>query len=108
CAAACACAPTAASAQRATLLLPPCWALTNSPSAPPSSSRSVATWRASATSTPVPPALLRTDRRQQTRCDACLDLGPMLAAPPDGGKAGATHWQGKRNLRPEDHPPIDD
>ncbi|HEY1500386.1 MAG TPA: glutamate synthase large subunit [Acidobacteriaceae bacterium] len=50
----------------------------------------------------------RTDLLEQTRFDGCLDLGPMLAAPPDGGKAGATHWQGKRNLRPEDHPPIDD
>jgi glutamate synthase domain-containing protein 2/glutamate synthase domain-containing protein 1/glutamate synthase domain-containing protein 3 len=53
-------------------------------------------------------AIGRTDLLEQTRFDGCLDLGPMLAAPPDGGKAGATHWQGKRNLRPEDHPPIDD
>jgi glutamate synthase (NADPH/NADH) large chain len=53
-------------------------------------------------------AVGRTDLLEQTRFDGCLDLGPMLAAPPDGGKAGATHWQGRRNLRPEDHPPIDD
>jgi glutamate synthase domain-containing protein 2/glutamate synthase domain-containing protein 1/glutamate synthase domain-containing protein 3 len=50
----------------------------------------------------------RTDLLEQTRFDGCLDLGPMLGAPPDGGKAGARHWQGRRNLRPEDHPPIDD
>jgi glutamate synthase (NADPH/NADH) large chain len=53
-------------------------------------------------------AIGRTDLLEQTRFDGCLDLGPMLGAPPDGGKAGATHWQGRRNLRPEDHPPIDD
>ena len=53
-------------------------------------------------------AIGRTDLLEQTRFDGCLDLGPMLAAPPDGGQAGVTHWQGKRNLRPEDHPPIDD
>jgi glutamate synthase domain-containing protein 2/glutamate synthase domain-containing protein 1/glutamate synthase domain-containing protein 3 len=53
-------------------------------------------------------AIGRTDLLEQVRFDGCLDLRPMLAAPPDGGKAGATHWQGKRNLRPEDHAPIDD
>ena len=53
-------------------------------------------------------AVGRTDLLEQTRFDGCLDLGPMLAAPPDGGKAGARHWQGRRNLRPEDHAPIDD
>jgi glutamate synthase (NADPH/NADH) large chain len=53
-------------------------------------------------------AIGRTDLLEQTRFDGCLDLGPMLAAPPNGGKAGARHWQGRRNLRPEDHPPIDD
>jgi glutamate synthase (NADPH/NADH) large chain len=53
-------------------------------------------------------AIGRTDLLEQTRFDGCLDLGPMLAAPPDGGKVGTTHWQGKRNLRPEDHAPIDD
>ncbi len=53
-------------------------------------------------------AIGRTDLLEQVRFDGCLDLRPMLAAPADGGKAGATHWQGKRNLRPEDHAPIDD
>jgi glutamate synthase (NADPH/NADH) large chain len=53
-------------------------------------------------------AIGRTDLLEQTRFDGCLDLRPMLAAPPDGGPAAATHWQGRRNLRPEDHPPIDD
>ena len=53
-------------------------------------------------------AIGRTDLLEQTRFDGCLDLSPMLGAPPDGGKAGATHWQGRRNLRPEDHAPIDD
>jgi glutamate synthase (NADPH/NADH) large chain len=53
-------------------------------------------------------AIGRTDLLEQTRFDGCLDLSPMFAAPPDGGKAGARHWQGKRNLRPEDHAPIDD
>ena len=51
-------------------------------------------------------AIGRTDLLEQTRFDGCLDLGPMLGA--DGGKAGARHWQGRRNLRPEDHAPIDD
>jgi glutamate synthase domain-containing protein 2/glutamate synthase domain-containing protein 1/glutamate synthase domain-containing protein 3 len=50
----------------------------------------------------------RTDLLEQVRFDGCLDLRAMLAAPPDGGKAGARHWQGRRNLRPEDHAPIDD
>ncbi|HUB17206.1 MAG TPA: glutamate synthase large subunit [Acidobacteriaceae bacterium] len=53
-------------------------------------------------------AVGRTDLLAQTRFDGCLDLSPMLAAPADGGRAGATHWQGQRNLRPEDHAPIDD
>jgi glutamate synthase (NADPH/NADH) large chain len=53
-------------------------------------------------------AIGRTDLLEQVRFDGCLDLASMLAAPPDGGKAGTTHWQGKRNLRPEDHAPIDD
>ncbi len=53
-------------------------------------------------------AIGRTDLLEQTRFDGCLDLRPMLAAPPDGGPAGATHWKGRRNLRPEDHAPIDD
>jgi glutamate synthase (NADPH/NADH) large chain len=53
-------------------------------------------------------AIGRTDLLEQVRFDGCLDLGPMLAAPADGGRAGATRWQGRRNLRPEDHAPIDD
>ena len=46
----------------------------------------------------------RTDLLEQVRFDGCLDLRSMLAAPPDAVR----HWQGKRNLRPEDHAPIDD
>ena len=46
----------------------------------------------------------RTDLLEQVRFDGCLDLRAMLAAPTDGLR----HWQGKRNLRPEDHAPIDD
>jgi glutamate synthase (NADPH/NADH) large chain len=53
-------------------------------------------------------AIGRTDLLEQTRFDGCLDLRAMLAAPADGGNVGARHWQGRRNLRPEDHPPIDD
>jgi glutamate synthase domain-containing protein 2/glutamate synthase domain-containing protein 1/glutamate synthase domain-containing protein 3 len=49
-------------------------------------------------------AIGRTDLLEQVRFDGCLDLSPMLAAPTDG----ARRWQGKRNLRPEDHAPIDD
>ena len=46
----------------------------------------------------------RTDLLEQVRFDGCLDLRSMLAAPTHGLR----HWQGKRNLRPEDHAPIDD
>jgi len=53
-------------------------------------------------------AIGRADLLEQVRFDGCLDLASLLAAPPDGGKAGARHWQGRRNLRPEDHDPIDD
>ena len=53
-------------------------------------------------------AIGRTDLLEQARFDGCLDLTPMLAAPPDGGSAGAKNWQGRRNLRPQDHAPIDD
>jgi glutamate synthase (NADPH/NADH) large chain len=53
-------------------------------------------------------AIGRTDLLEQVRFDGCLDLGAMLAAPADGGAAGARHWQGSRNLRPEEHAPIDD
>ena len=153
CADACVCAAMADCERRATLWWRRCWARTNSPSARRCWLRWAATWRASATSIPVPPALRRrsrscgrssaasrsiwcgslrasqarfgrmlaelglpsldaaigrTDLLEQTRFDGCLDLTPMFAAPPDGGKAGARRWQGKRNLRPEDHAPIDD
>ncbi len=53
-------------------------------------------------------AIGRTDLLEQARFDGSLDLRAMLAAPSDGGKTGERHWQGKRNLRPEDHAPIDD
>ncbi|HTV81337.1 MAG TPA: glutamate synthase large subunit [Acidobacteriaceae bacterium] len=53
-------------------------------------------------------AIGRTDLLEQARFDGCLDLGAMLAAPSSGGKSGERHWQGRRNLRPEDHAPIDD
>jgi glutamate synthase (NADPH/NADH) large chain len=53
-------------------------------------------------------AIGRTDLLEQVRFDGCLDLSAMLAAPADGGAAGARHWQGSRNLRPEEHAPIDD
>jgi glutamate synthase domain-containing protein 2/glutamate synthase domain-containing protein 1/glutamate synthase domain-containing protein 3 len=53
-------------------------------------------------------AIGRTDLLEQVRFDGCLELGAMLAAPADGGTAGARHWQGRRNLRPEDRAPIDD
>ena len=57
-------------------------------------------------------AIGRTDLLQQTRFDGCLDLGPMLSSPDAVAPVGATsrpiHWQGRRNLRPEEHAPIDD
>ncbi|MGC2581020.1 MAG: glutamate synthase-related protein, partial [Acidobacteriaceae bacterium] len=53
-------------------------------------------------------AIGRTDLLEQVRFDGCLDLSAMLAAPSDGGATGARHWQGTRNLRPEEHAPIDD
>ncbi len=53
-------------------------------------------------------AIGRTDLLEQVRFDGCLDLSAMLAAPTDGGSAGARCWQGVRNLRPEEHTPIDD
>jgi glutamate synthase domain-containing protein 2/glutamate synthase domain-containing protein 1/glutamate synthase domain-containing protein 3 len=49
-------------------------------------------------------AIGRTDLLEQVRFDGCLDLQAMLAAPTDTVR----HWQGRRNLRPEDHAPIDD
>lgn len=57
-------------------------------------------------------AIGRTDLLEQVRFDGCLDLGPMLAAGSVPAPAGATDravcWRGRRNLRPEDHAPIDD
>ncbi|MGA8528239.1 MAG: glutamate synthase large subunit, partial [Acidobacteriaceae bacterium] len=49
-------------------------------------------------------AIGRTDLLEQVRFDGCLDLSAVLAAPADGVR----HWQGSRNLRPEEHAPIDD
>src|SRR5277367_5166614 len=49
-------------------------------------------------------AIGRTDLLDQVRQVGGLDLKPLLAAPPDG----VVHWQGKRNLRPEEHAPMDD
>jgi glutamate synthase domain-containing protein 2/glutamate synthase domain-containing protein 1/glutamate synthase domain-containing protein 3 len=49
-------------------------------------------------------AIGRTDLLEQVRFDGALDLAPMLAASP----SGQLHWQGRRNNRPTDHPPIDD
>jgi glutamate synthase (ferredoxin) len=49
-------------------------------------------------------AIGRTDLLEQIRHDGELDLTAMLAAPTEG----EIHWQGKRNLRPSEHTPIDD
>jgi glutamate synthase domain-containing protein 2 len=49
-------------------------------------------------------AIGRTDLLRQVREDGNLDLGPVLARFGDG----PLHWQGQRNARPEDHPPLDD
>src|ERR1035441_7601063 len=49
-------------------------------------------------------AIGRTDLLQQVRSDGNLDLQPILACAGDV----PLHWQGQRNVRPEDHPPIDD
>ena len=49
-------------------------------------------------------AIGRTDLLQQTRTAGNLDLSAMLAASP----AGEVQWQGKRNDRTEEEPPIDD
>jgi glutamate synthase domain-containing protein 2/glutamate synthase domain-containing protein 1/glutamate synthase domain-containing protein 3 len=49
-------------------------------------------------------AIGRTDLLDQVRHDGGLDLKPLLAAP----VSGVTHWQGKRNVRPEEHAPQDD
>jgi glutamate synthase (NADPH/NADH) large chain len=49
-------------------------------------------------------AIGRTDLLHQTRRAGGLDLSAMLAASPDG----VVRWQGVRNDRPEEEPPIDD
>jgi glutamate synthase domain-containing protein 2/glutamate synthase domain-containing protein 1/glutamate synthase domain-containing protein 3 len=49
-------------------------------------------------------AIGRTDLLEQVRHDGSLNLAPILAAPP----SGQTRWQGRRNNRPAQHPPIDD
>ncbi len=49
-------------------------------------------------------AIGRTDLLQQIRSEGNLDLQPVLASAGDGSR----HWEGRRNARPEDHPPLDD
>ncbi len=49
-------------------------------------------------------AVGRTDLLEQIRHDGKLDLAAMLAARTEG----EIHWQGKRNVRPSAHKPIDD
>ncbi len=49
-------------------------------------------------------AIGRTDLLQQIRAEGNLDLQPVLASVADG----PLHWEGRRNARPEDHPPLDD
>ena len=49
-------------------------------------------------------AIGRTDLLRQVRFDGNLELGPVLGRMGDG----PLHWEGKRNARPEDHPPVDD
>ena len=54
-------------------------------------------------------AVGRTDLLEQVRFDADLDLKPVLAAVAVAEETGgAIRWEGKRNDRPEPHPPIDD
>jgi glutamate synthase domain-containing protein 2/glutamate synthase domain-containing protein 3 len=51
----------------------------------------------------------RTDLLEQVRFNAGLDLKPILAATGVAVATGnAIRWEGKRNNRPETHPPIDD
>jgi len=49
-------------------------------------------------------AIGRTDLLRQVRGAGNLNLESLLAEPSDG----ARHWEGHRNLRPEEHAPIDD
>jgi glutamate synthase (NADPH/NADH) large chain len=49
-------------------------------------------------------AIGRTDLLHQMRWDGKLDLKPLLASYGDG----PLHWEGQPNVRPEDHPPVDD
>jgi glutamate synthase (NADPH/NADH) large chain len=54
-------------------------------------------------------AVGRTDLLEQVRFDAGLDLKRVLAATAVASETGsAIRWEGKRNDRPEPHPPIDD
>jgi glutamate synthase (NADPH/NADH) large chain len=49
-------------------------------------------------------AIGRTDLLQQTRTAGGIDLAAMLSA----SSEGTIHWQGRRNNRPDEEPPIDD
>jgi glutamate synthase (ferredoxin) len=49
-------------------------------------------------------AIGRTDLLHQVKADAKLNLESLLARTGDG----PLHWQGQRNMRPEDHAPIDE
>lgn len=49
-------------------------------------------------------AIGRTDLLRQIRLDGNLDLESVLASAGDG----PLHWEGQRNLRPEDHDPVDE
>ncbi len=51
----------------------------------------------------------RTDLLEQVRWDAGLQLKPLLSAAAIAAETGgAVRWEGGRNDRPEEHPPIDD
>ena len=49
-------------------------------------------------------AIGRTDLLRQIRLDGNLDLESVLASAGDG----PLHWEGQRNIRPEDHDPVDE
>jgi len=54
-------------------------------------------------------AIGRTELLEQVRFDAGLDLKPVLAATAISAETGGSlRWEGKRNDRPEPHPPLDD